>query len=109
MVIDTKWKRIAARIDDPKQGVSQADVYQMMAYGRLYGCPSLMLLYPHHHGIEAEGVIGRFQILGSGDELVTATVDLARADIGQRLRALFDMAIYRLLSPLDESLPQAVG
>src|SRR5690242_14984242 len=24
-VIDTKWKRISARIDDPKQGVSQGD------------------------------------------------------------------------------------
>ena len=33
-VIDTKWKRIAPRMDDPKKGVSQADVYQMMAYGR---------------------------------------------------------------------------
>ena len=47
-VIDTKWKRIAARIDDRKLGVSQADVYQMMAYGRLYQCGKLTLLYPHH-------------------------------------------------------------
>ena len=42
-IIDTKWKRIAARIDDPKQGVSQADVYQMMAYGQLYDCGRLTL------------------------------------------------------------------
>lgn len=47
-MIDTKWKRIASRIDDPKRGVSQADVYQMTAYGRLYGCLRLTLLYPHH-------------------------------------------------------------
>src|SRR3546814_11674329 len=48
-VIDTKWKRIAPRIDDPKQGVSQADVYQLMAYeqsigkavGRERVCPSV--------------------------------------------------------------------
>ncbi|MCI1142071.1 McrC family protein [Sphingomonas sp. WKB10] len=45
-VIDTKWKRIAARIDDPKQGVSQADVYQMMAYSRLYRCGRLTLCIP---------------------------------------------------------------
>ncbi len=38
LIIDTKWKRLSARIDDPKQGVSQADVYQMMAYGRIYQC-----------------------------------------------------------------------
>ena len=49
LIIDTKWKRIT-RIDDPKQGVSQADVYQLMAYGRLYDCPHVVLLYPHHAG-----------------------------------------------------------
>ena len=30
-VIDTKWKRISRRTEDPKQGVAQADIYQMMA------------------------------------------------------------------------------
>jgi 5-methylcytosine-specific restriction endonuclease McrBC regulatory subunit McrC len=40
-VIDTKWKRISSRIDDPKQGVSQSDVYQMMAYAQLYSAPRL--------------------------------------------------------------------
>ena len=35
IIIDTKWKPIK-QIDDPKRGVSQADVYQLMAYGRLY-------------------------------------------------------------------------
>ena len=39
LIIDTKWKRIK-RIEDPKRGVSQADVYQLMAYGRLYDCPT---------------------------------------------------------------------
>jgi len=53
-VIDTKWKRISSRIDDPKQGVSQADVYQMMAYAQLYRAPRLTLLYPHHPGLGPE-------------------------------------------------------
>jgi 5-methylcytosine-specific restriction enzyme subunit McrC len=34
LVVDTKWKRLSARIDDPKQGIGQADVYQMLAYSR---------------------------------------------------------------------------
>jgi len=38
LIIDTKWKRITRRIDDPNQGVIQADIYQLMAYGRLYIC-----------------------------------------------------------------------
>jgi len=62
-VIDTKWKRIVARIDDPKRGVSQADVYQMMAYGRLYQCGKLTLLYPHHREAGCdEGLIGEYAI-----------------------------------------------
>lgn len=76
-VIDTKWKRLASRIDDAKQGVSQADVYQMMVYGRLYSCPKLMLLYPHHAGLHSgAGVTGRHQVTGCEDELITATVAL---------------------------------
>ena len=31
LIIDTKWKRITSRIHDTKQGVSQADIYQLMA------------------------------------------------------------------------------
>lgn len=89
MVIDTKWKRIAARIDDPKQGVSQADVYQMMAYGRLYGCAQLMLLYPHHGGLFEDGETGRYRVTGCADELVTATIDVGRRDgLEQRLADL---------------------
>ena len=50
-VIDTKWKRISRRTDDPKQGVAQSDVYQMMAYGQLYQCARMILLYPHHRAL----------------------------------------------------------
>jgi 5-methylcytosine-specific restriction enzyme subunit McrC len=87
-VIDTKWKRIASRIDDKKQGVAQADVYQMMAYGRLYGCSRLTLLYPHHIGLAcAEGLQAAHYITGSDHCLETATIDLAKADgVGARLR-----------------------
>lgn len=78
MIIDTKWKRLAPSIDDPKQGVSQADVYQMMAYGRIYQCPSLMLLYPHHDDLRSiPGSQSRHGVVGSEDTLVAATLDIA--------------------------------
>ena len=38
LVIDTKWKRFGLNLEDAKHGVALADVFQMMAYGRLYGC-----------------------------------------------------------------------
>jgi len=46
LIIDTKWKRISSQLEDRKQGISQTDVYQMMAYGELYDCANLALLYP---------------------------------------------------------------
>jgi len=51
MVIDTKWKRLGQNLEDRKHGISHADIYQMMAYARLYDCPQVMLLYPHHVGL----------------------------------------------------------
>lgn len=89
-VIDTKWKRIFARIDDPKQGVSQADIYQMMAYGRLYGCDRLTLLYPHHALLgTTDGVVADHRVNGSDHRLQMATIDVAVSDnFAQRLRQL---------------------
>lgn len=89
-IIDTKWKRIAIRVDDPKQGVSQSDVYQMMAYGQLYKCDRLTLLYPHHAAANrGEGVHTTHQVTGRSNRLRTATIDIGQGEMfGERLRAI---------------------
>lgn len=89
-VIDTKWKKIASGIDDPKRGVSQSDVYQMMAYAQLYHAPRLTLLYPHHIGLgDAELVQARHRITSNEAILETASIDVANgADMMDRLRRL---------------------
>lgn len=77
-VIDTKWKRISSRIEEPKQGVSQTDVYQMMAYAHLYKAPRLTLLYPHHSGLVGpDGSHAQFWITGQRTVLETASIDVA--------------------------------
>ena len=92
LVVDTKWKRLSARIDDPKQGVAQADVYQMMAYGRLYGCGRLLLLYPGHAGLGPTGCVTSRHRVGApdgADELSIASVTLDRHSmVVARLREL---------------------
>lgn len=103
LIIDTKWKRLSARIDDPKQGVSQADVYQMMAYGRLYECPRLMLLYPWHGELGRDpGTTARHRLAlpGCDDQLITATahVGKSRPELEAALGAL---VIQSLRYPLD--------
>ena len=95
MIIDTKWKRLAASIDDAKQGVSQSDVYQMMAYGRLYECPRLMLLYPHHDELgQSEGKLNQHRINGSFDILATATIGLS--DLRQSAPRLANLVVPAL-------------
>lgn len=99
-VIDTKWKRISDRIDDPKQGVSQADVYQMMAYAHLYKAPRLTLLYPHHMALgDAEGIRARFRVTGQETVLETASFDISSgADLVDRIRG-------RILTGVEEMSP----
>ena len=95
LIVDTKWKRLAPQVDDPKRGVTQADVYQLMAYGRLYSCSELMLLYPHHDGLlQSEGVLGRHCIEGGEDRLTVATIRLGqRSTITDRLKALTTLQV----------------
>lgn len=54
-IVDTKWKII--RQDDKekeKNKVSQADLYQLYAYGKKYECGKLYLIYPKIYGTQLE-------------------------------------------------------
>lgn len=97
-IVDTKWKRIFSRLDDPKCGVTQADVYQMMAYAQLYKAERLTLLYPHHRGLAGqEGLQARFAIGGEVDEK-EPILDLRSYDVASgkdellRIKTLLDEA-----------------
>ena len=92
-VIDTKWKSLSSRMEDAKQGVSQADVYQMMAYGQLYRSPRLTLLYPHQSGLGGvEGVHARHQVTECDVYLETASFNVADGQevMGRLRRLLFE-------------------
>jgi len=76
LVIDTKWKLVGQNPEDKKRGVSQSDVYQMMAYARLYQCREVMLLYPHHAGLGADGLNAAYAIMKGDERLRIASVNL---------------------------------
>ena len=90
MVIDTKWKMIGQNPEDKKRGVSQSDVYQMMAYARIYQCREVMLLYPHHMGLGPDALDAGYAMLKGDDRLRIASVDLVpgKAAVVQRLAGL---------------------
>jgi 5-methylcytosine-specific restriction enzyme subunit McrC len=80
MIVDTKWKRLATATEDRKHGVSHADVYQMMSYGRLYDCPELMLLYPHHAGLGEGNLSKPYAVNNSSGRLLLQSVDVTQGD-----------------------------
>ena len=81
-IIDTKWKRVGGSKDDRKDGISQADVYQMMAYSRLYKCPEMTLVYPHHSKLSLQKkLLSRNRIASSDtDWLEARVVDISASD-----------------------------
>jgi len=89
-VIDTKWKKIVRQIDDRKHGVSQSDIYQIMAYAQLYGAPRVILLYPHHAELGAEErVHASHGITGHHATIAFASLDVSQpGNISARLRSL---------------------
>ena len=48
-IADTKWKIISSRDD-----ISQADLYQLYAYGKKHECSNLYLIYPKIEGVKQE-------------------------------------------------------
>lgn len=79
-IVDTKWKCLKEEGEDSKRGISQADVYQLMAYAQLYSCDRLVLLYPHHSRLRCEpGLQATYGIAVPGktvpDRLEVATID----------------------------------
>ena len=78
-IIDTKWKKLATNALDRKHGVSQADVYQLMAYARLYPTRELMLLYPSIPG-ELCGEREPFGVAGGSERLAIATIDVSQSE-----------------------------
>ena len=51
----------------------------MMAYGQLYHCPNVMLLYPHHIDLPEEPILQDYTIASKSaqEKLFLATVDIS--------------------------------
>ena len=51
LIADTKWKIVKSKDD-----ISQADLYQLYAYGKKYNCGKLYLIYPKIDGAKQESM-----------------------------------------------------
>ena len=55
-IADTKWKIVKSRND-----ISQADLYQLYAYGKKYECGRLYLVYPRISGVDQKAMKFRYE------------------------------------------------
>jgi 5-methylcytosine-specific restriction enzyme subunit McrC len=87
-VIDTKWKKMISPTHKT-HGVRQSDVYQLMAYARLYDGADVALLFPSlpGHGKREHDPFG---IAGGRERFDVLSVDVSadRADIERQLAML---------------------
>lgn len=80
---DTKWKRLDPK--SPDLGVSEADVYQLLAYALRYRVSQAFLIFPHHPALGTAG-IKRLYHLPEDIRLAVMTVDVSRIEtVGSQL------------------------
>ena len=76
-IADTKWKIISSRDD-----ISQADLYQLYAYGKKYECGRLYLVYPKISGIDQKAMKFKYE---SNIWLNVLYFDLEKDEIARNL------------------------
>ena len=75
LVLDTKWKELAPT--NNTLGVSQGDIYQILAYARAYDAQHVILLYPWRKALEV-GINRTWTEPSTKRKLHIATVDVGQ-------------------------------
>ena len=76
-IADTKWKIVKSRDD-----ISQADLYQLYAYGKKYECGRLYLVYPRISGVDQKAMKFKYE---SNMWLNVLYFDLEKDEISRNL------------------------
>ena len=100
-ILDTKWKRLSPVQDEHKVGIAQADLYQLLGYGYIYGCHRLTLIYPHYPGLEG-WPLPRFSYCSPAE--VDIALQVVAFDLDGYKRAA-DQLLSLQIDALGETLP----
>lgn len=91
-IIDTKWKQLAHSDRGAPWGISNSDIYQMLAYAEVYDAGRVVLLYPHSTQLGTEpGIVDRFYSRDSKRMIDVATIELnALKTVNEQLAAILE-------------------
>lgn len=84
LILDTKWKCLKSDDEDNKNGVPQADMYQMYAYANRYDCKDVILLYPDTGEVTPKS----YRLLGDEDKRIRVQVINLNRDLKKELKSL---------------------
>lgn len=77
-IVDTKWKRLKQTEKGAPFGISNSDIYQMMAYAEVYKAVGVVLVYPHAPEVAAEpGVLKCYRTVSTNRQIAIATLSLS--------------------------------
>jgi 5-methylcytosine-specific restriction enzyme subunit McrC len=99
LVLDAKWKHLSQ--DEARQGVSTADIYQLLIYGHAFASRRVVLLYPAP--LDAQIMPQRYEsCVSAGDTFVSlerAFIPLG-ADLNEpRARRELAAHLWRIIAP----------
>jgi 5-methylcytosine-specific restriction enzyme subunit McrC len=78
IIADTKWKIIDANASEKNYQISQADMYQLFAYGKKYKAKTLRLIYPKNQNFQHSIHIKPFEYEENAMTLKVVAFDLKR-------------------------------
>lgn len=83
IIADTKYKIVYSNDSDPKKGISQSDLYQMLAYAVRFGIEEIKLFYPNSISSVLQSEVGAFRVkdaLSVGKEITITAHQLPIID-----------------------------
>lgn len=89
-ILDAKWKHIGKGGPNPIHGITNSDIYQIYAYGKLHGCQAVALVYPRNQSFTKPRAVRFFD----GLKLVCLPFDVGSREASRVsvLRALHALA-----------------
>jgi 5-methylcytosine-specific restriction enzyme subunit McrC len=114
-IADTKYKIVYSDASDPKKGISQADLYQMLAYAIRFKVDEVILFYPEtiKESQEKETELAIRDALADGKEILIKAFQLpimnkslleGELNMKMDLTGLFETVKWELKNRLEEIL-----
>lgn len=120
LIADTKYKIVYSDEKDPKKGISQNDLYQMLAYAIRFEVDEIILFYPNtiNQNQEEETELIIKDALANGKEISIKAYQLPilnrellerELEIKTDLKELFESTRQELINKIEKILKASIG